>query len=180
MTVTKLFRFELTIKVDINVEEIKETDYGRYRYSKQLLNHLLKDPEAVRAFIIIYFMAHFINDNEGEISKLINTGEKEDAYILRAANKCPPEAQSFFKDLIVSNGKKKKGPKSPVFGSDEASENEWLFSHLHSKLSNMVPIEADFNELPEEILFHDHDTLKKKERKRKIVTGESALLFKYC
>lgn len=163
MTVTKLFRFELTIKVDINVETIKETDYGRNRYTKQLLNHLLKDPEAVRAFIIIHFLARYINDSDVEISKLVDTGEKEDFYILRAAKKCPPEAQSFIKDLFVSSGGTKKSTKGPDFGSNEAIENELLFDHLNSKLANMVPVEADFSEFPGEILNHDHDTLKIKE-----------------
>lgn len=177
MTVTKLFRFELTIKVDIDVEEIKETDYGRYRYSKQLLNHLLKDPEAVRAFIIIHFLSRYINDSDDEISILVDTREKEDVYILRAAKKCPPEAQSFFNDLFAFGEvkkKEKKGGRGPNFGSTEAIENEWLFDHLQSKLANMVPVKADFSELPGEILYHDHDSLKKKERKRKIVTGVSA------
>ena len=163
MTVTKLFRFELTIKVDINVEEIKESDYGRYRYSKQLLNQLLNDPEAVKAFIIIYFLDRYINDSDDEISKLVDTGKKEDFYIRRAARKCPPEAQSFFNDLLVPNDSKKKVTKKPVFGSNEAYENEWLFDHLQSKLSNMVPVELNFNELPEEIPVHDHDAVKSKE-----------------
>jgi hypothetical protein len=156
MTVTKLFRFELKIKVDINVETIKETDYGRNRYTKQLLNQLVKDREAVRVFMIINLFSRYIND-DSEISQLLDTGKNEDFYILRAAKKCPPEVQSFFKDLFGSRQGAKKGSKGPDFKSDESIENERLFEHLHFHLANMVPVKAAFSELPGEILNHDHD-----------------------
>jgi hypothetical protein len=97
---------------------------------------------------------------EDEIIKLVDTGGKENFYILRAAKKCPPEAQSFINDLFASSEVKKKGVRGPDFGSSEAIENEWLFDHLQSKLANMVPVKADFNELPGEILNHVHNPVK--------------------
>lgn len=167
MTVKKVFRLELTFKMEVKVEKIKESDYGRNRYSKQLLNHLLDDPEAVRAFVMIYFFSRYFNETDAEISKLMDTVEKEDFYILRAAGKCPAEAQSYFNDLFVPGEAKKKGARGPDFGSEAALENEWVFDYLQSKLANFVAVKADFNELPAESFNNNHKAVKIKKRKMK-------------
>lgn len=188
MTVTKLFRFELTFKVDINVEKIKESDYGRNRYNKQLFSHLIEDPESVRAFVMIYFFSRYFHETDAEISKLMDTLEKENSYILRAAEKCPPEAQSYFNALFVPGEAKKKGVKSPGFGSDEDIDGERVFEYLQSKLANLVTVKADFNELAAESINKNHNPVKIKKRnmkkkpvspvpsatKNNIMAGESA------
>jgi hypothetical protein len=147
MTVKKLFRLELMIKLDINVEKIKETDYGRKRYTKQLLTQLVKDPEALRDLVIIHFITRYFDDNN-EICRLLDPGQNEDFYILRAAEKCPPETQCFFKDLFEAIGSTKKNSKSLSPASEAAIENEKLFDLLQSKLANLVPVKAEFKELP--------------------------------
>jgi hypothetical protein len=176
MTVKKFFRLELTFKMEVKVEKIKESDYGRNRCAKQLLSHLLNDPEALRAIVMIFFFARYFNENDAEICNLMDTVEKEDFYILRAAEKCPPEAQSYFHDLFVSGEAKKKGAMGPDFGSEAALENEWVFDYLQSKLANFVTVKADFNELPAESINNNHNPVKIKKRKMgKIGTVESVL-----
>jgi hypothetical protein len=167
MTVKKVFRLELTFKLEVKVEKIKESDYGRNRYSKQLLNHLLNDPEAVKAFVMIYFFSRYFSETDAEISKLLDTMGKEEFYILRAAEKCPVEAQSYFNDLFVPGEAKKKGARGPEFGSDAANEREWLFEYLQSKMANLVTVKADFNELPAGSINNTHNPVKIKKRKMK-------------
>ena len=162
MTVKKVFRLELLIKLNINVEKIKETDYGRKRYNKQMLNQLVKDPEVLRALVIIHFITRYLDDNN-EICRLLEPGQNEDFYILRAAEKCPPETQCFFKDIFEAIKSSKKNSKDTAVTSEAAVENDKLFDFLQAKMANLVPVKAEFKELPMEILNYDHDTVKRKE-----------------
>lgn len=162
MTVNKLFRFELTIKLDIDVEEIKETDYGRNRYSKELLNHLLKDTEAVRAFLLLFILSRYINDSGNQISMFMDTMEKEDFYVLRAAKKCTPEARCYVEDAV--SGVDEENDDTDIDPDTcTASEYELLSRYLYNKLGNINPVKVDFLELPGEMINHDHDTMMSKE-----------------
>ncbi|UCH95147.1 MAG: hypothetical protein JSV88_33560 [Candidatus Aminicenantes bacterium] len=155
MTVKKLFRFELEIKASINVEKVKETDYGPHRYIKQLLNEFVNDAEALRAFLLINFIDRYINDNEPGISKLLEIDEDEGIHILRVAEKCPPEVRSFFKDLFspTANEKKARGKKG------ENQFNTWepdrIFEELNIYLGHMKPVKAAFCELTGQEIYQE-------------------------
>lgn len=153
MKVKKLYRFTVDVEAVIDVEEVKENDYGSNRYFKQFLNQLVNEPEALGNFLLINFMDYYVNYDESEFSSLLEMAGSEQAYILSAAEKCGAEVHCYFNDLFTP-GLNHDGSTAIKTGESKIQfnpgERDFIMVQLISHLSELIPIKFQWYELPRE------------------------------
>ena len=110
MNKKQLFRFEIEIEATFKVEEVKDTDYGKKRYLKQLIGEFVKDPEALRSYILSNFIDIYWAEPREELHPFLGDQIDSQAAILRLAKKCTPEAFRYFYDLFAARPVKKPAP----------------------------------------------------------------------
>jgi hypothetical protein len=150
MNQKKRFRFELEIESTLEVEQVYETDYGSYRYVKQLVNEFFKDPEALRSIIYLNFRENYFDCFRYEMDSFLENPESEEKVILRVAQKCTPEVFQYFSDLCADDPGKEPGPDD---SAEERirwknQESDWVFNQLRQQLCRLVTVHAVFSELP--------------------------------
>jgi len=163
MKVKKLYRFTVDVEAVIDVEEVKENDYGSNKYFKQFLNQLVNAPEALRNFLLINFMDCYVKYDESGFSSLVEMAGSEHAYILRAAEKCDAEVRCYFNDLFTP-GLKQYGSTAIKTGESKIrfnpGERDLIMAQLISHLSELMPIKFQWYELPRESIQQEKTNAK--------------------
>jgi hypothetical protein len=169
MNKKKLFRFEIVVESTLRVEEVKDTDYGKERYLKQLVKGFVKDPEALRSFILINFIDIYWAEPWEGLSPFLGNQDDSQAAILRLAKKCTPETFHYFSDLFAALQVKKMVPdaadeenlldagtfEKPGKDGEEKEKEwekvrewEWIFGQLTDRLCKFAPVHVAFSEAP--------------------------------
>lgn len=163
MQIKKLFRFTVDVEAVIDVESVKENDYGTNKYFKQFLNQLVNDPDALRNFLLINFMDCYVNYDESGFSSLLEMAGSEHAYILSAAEKCDAEVRCYFNDLFTLGFKQEsttaiKEGESKI--QSAPGERDLIMAQLISHLSELIPIKFQWYELPLESIHQEKTNAK--------------------
>ena len=169
MNKKKLFRFEIEVEATLRVEEVKDTDYGKERYLKQLVREFVKDPEALRSIILINFIDIYWAEPWEELIPFLGNQDDSKAAILRLAQKCTPETFHYFSDLFAAQQVKETRPEdeddesmatadtveeSDPDGEEKEKEREkvreweWIFGQLTDRLCKFAPVHVAFSESP--------------------------------
>jgi hypothetical protein len=151
MQIKKLFRFSVDVEAVIDVEEVKENDYGVNKYFKQFLNQLVNEPEALEKFLLINFLDYYVNFYESGFSGLVDMIGNEQAYILSAAEKCETEVRCYFNDLFKTGLKQDDYPDIKEGESEiqlNPIERDLIMTQLISRLTGLIPIQFQWYELP--------------------------------
>jgi len=178
MNKKQLFRFEIEIEATFKVEKVKDTDYGKKRYLKQLIGEFVKDREAMRSYILSNFIDIYWSEPREELQPFLGDRVDSRAAILRLAKKCTPEVFQYFYDLFAARPVKRPVPGNrdeenlAAAGSaggqdpdrlemdevrDMIRESEWVSRELNNRLCKFTPVHAAFGEAPEKKTRRVHE-----------------------